>query len=79
MLASCTVFPQQTQPSAPAATAAPTVTARPTQAIGTADRPIVIALLPSPDTARSAAGASAMTAALEKATGLRWAAKGPKQ
>ena len=61
------------QPGAPsvAPTAAP-ATAAPTQALGTADRPIVMAFVPSQDTARITASGKAIAASLEASTGLKW-------
>src|SRR3989338_7497419 len=60
------------QPGAP--TTAPTTapTAAPTQALGTADRPIVMAFVPSQDTARVTASGKAIAASLETSTGLKW-------
>lgn len=62
------------QPGAPTA-AAPTAaapTAAPTQALGTADRPIIMAFVPSQDTARVTSSGRAIAAALKTATGLEW-------
>jgi phosphonate transport system substrate-binding protein len=61
------------QPGAPsvAPTAAPP-TAAPTEALGTADRPIIMAFVPSQDTARVTASGRAIAAALKTATGLEW-------
>lgn len=61
------------QPGAP--TAAPT--AQPTTRIGSFDRPIVMAFVPSQDTARVTASGKAIAASLEKATGLKWDVKVP--
>lgn len=65
------------QPGAPttAPTAAPT--AAPTQALGTADRPILMAFVPSQDTARVSASGKAIAASLETATGLKWDVRVP--
>jgi phosphonate transport system substrate-binding protein len=67
-----------TQPGAPsvAPTAAPP-TAAPTQALGTADRPILMAFVPSQDTARVSASGKAIAASLETATGLKWDVRVP--
>lgn len=61
------------QPGAPSAapTAAPP-TAAPTQALGTKDRPIVMAFVPSQDTARITASGKAIAASLKTSTGLEW-------
>ena len=61
------------QPAAPSAapTAAPP-TAAPTQALGTTDRPIVMAFVPSQDTARITASGKAIAASLKTSTGLEW-------
>lgn len=64
----------------PAATTAATqapATAKPTQALGTADRPLIMAFVPSQDTARITASGKAITASLEAATGLKWDVKVP--
>jgi phosphonate transport system substrate-binding protein len=63
------------QPGAPAPTTAPT--AAPTQALGTADRPILMAFVPSQDTARITASGKAIAASLETATGLKWDVRVP--
>jgi phosphonate transport system substrate-binding protein len=46
-------------------------------ALGSADRPIVMAFVPSQDTARIAASGKAITNSLEKATNLKWDVKVP--
>lgn len=60
------------QPGAPTAAPAASPTAAPTQALGTADRPIIMAFVPSQDTARVTASGRAIAAALKTATGLEW-------
>ena len=49
----------------------------PTVALGTADRPLVMAFVPSQDTARITASGKAITASLEAATSLKWEVKVP--
>ncbi len=56
-----------------AATAAPAKTPR----LGSFDRPIVMAFVPSQDTARIAASGKAIASSLEKATALKWDVKVP--
>lgn len=68
-----------TQPTATGKPAAPTTaaTAAPTQGLGTDSRPIVMAFVPSQDTARITASGKAIAASLEKATSLKWDVKVP--
>jgi phosphonate transport system substrate-binding protein len=70
IVAACGGTAQPGTPSA-APTAAPP-TAAPTEALGTADRPIIMAFVPSQDTARVTASGRAIAAALKTATGLEW-------
>ncbi len=65
--------PASTLPSAVQASPSPQRTAR----VGSADRPLVMASLPSHDAARVTASLKAITAGIEKATGLRWDVKVP--
>ncbi|MDE3112692.1 MAG: phosphate/phosphite/phosphonate ABC transporter substrate-binding protein [Chloroflexota bacterium] len=69
-------------------TAAPTTSAQPSAAaaspaaskgprLGSFDRPIVMAFVPSQDTARITASGKAIAASLEKATALKWDVKVP--
>src|SRR3990172_2818153 len=60
------------QPGATTAAPAASPTAAPTQALGTADRPIMMAFVPSQDTARVSASGKAIAASLETSTGLKW-------
>jgi phosphonate transport system substrate-binding protein len=62
---------QPTQPTA----AAPT--AQPTARLGGINRPIVMAFVPSQDTARITASGKAIAASLERATALKWDVKVP--
>ena len=70
-----------TTPATPAATQAPT--AAPTKAaatgprLGSFDRPIIMAFVPSQDTARITASGKAIAASLERATALKWDVKVP--
>ncbi len=61
------------QPSAAAASAAASKGPR----LGSFDRPIVMAFVPSQDTARITASGKAIAASLEKATALKWDVKVP--
>ena len=65
-----------TQPTQPTA-AAPAPTPQPTARLGGIDRPIVMAFVPSQDTARITASGKAIAASLEKATALKWDVKVP--
>lgn len=61
-------------PSARPSASTATATAAPSQGpqLGSADRPIVMAFVPSSDTARITASGKVIAAALAKATGLTW-------
>ncbi len=65
-----------TQPSPPSA-AAPTAAASKGPRLGSLDRPVVMAFVPSQDTARITASGKAIAASLEKATALKWDVKVP--
>jgi phosphonate transport system substrate-binding protein len=71
----------QPSPTAAAPTAAPPTaaakTAAPTQRIGTADRPIVLAITPSAEVQRLTTTGNAIAAALGQATGLTWKVQVP--
>ncbi len=69
------VQPAPTIPPTPGATAAPTSATA--QEVGTAERPIVVTLAPTRDTARVAAISSAIARSLEAASGLQWDVRVP--
>lgn len=56
----------------PAGSAAATATAKPTDRLGSFNRPIVLAFTPSQDLARVTASGNKIKASLEKATALSW-------
>lgn len=58
--------------TAPTSSAAPTAAASTGPRLGSFNRPIVLSFTPSQDTQRVTASGSAITAALEKATSLKW-------
>jgi len=63
------------QPAQPSS--APSVAASKGPRLGSFDRPIVMAFVPSQDTARITASGKAIAASLEKATALKWDVKVP--
>ncbi len=67
----------QPSPSAAPSQAAASKSAAPTSNLGTDARPLVMAFVPSQDTARITASGKAITASLEKVTGLKWDVKVP--
>jgi phosphonate transport system substrate-binding protein len=77
LLVGCQPSPQG--PATPPPTAALTLPppAQRTGPVGSAQRPLVMALLPAQDSARAAASGRAIATALEKATSLQWEVKVP--
>src|SRR5437762_545592 len=65
------------QPNTQASPGAPTAAAAKTPRLGSFDRPIVMAFVPSQDTAKVTASGKAIAASLEKATALKWDVKVP--
>lgn len=64
VIAACGGTPATQQPSGATATSGPR--------LGSFDRPIILSFTPSQDTQRVSASGSAITASLERATGLKW-------